>query len=426
MPKLIITKINSILYNFLWDGKREKIKRVTLIGNKLQGGLDMIDLETYINTMKLKWVKSLLSQDDANWKVIPKYHFQKFGSNFLIFYYNIDNINGLNAKHLPEFYSNLLNTWIKSSYKHGKQMLTFNDIRKQIIWGNQFIKLNKKCLVFPSWINSNLIFINDIINEQGEIKENFILTKLDDKRNWISELAKIIKALPNDWKRLLKTKSSYKTKVKTTLSLSIGNLDFMECNNKAIYQQLLSTKFQTPIAHRFWNDKFSETLPWSEIYNFINRIQDNRYKQYKYRVINNIFPTRAIRYKWKMVNSPNCLQCHELEDYEHVFTTCSSVQLFWEKVISVFKKCGIESNIKTLKAIVVGYKVSHTDYMYVNIILTIVGFCIYKSYFLSENWTMYYDIYNTFTREIQILLHLLKYKGLKNSFISRVEKAIFH
>ena len=175
VPKLIITKINSILYNFLWDGKREKIKRVTLIGNKLQGGLDMIDLETYINTMKLKWVKSLLSQDDANWKVIPKYHFQKFGSNFLIFYYNIDNINGLNAKHLPEFYSNLLNTWIKSSYKHGKQMLTFNDIRKQIIWGNQFIKLNKKCLVFPSWINSNLIFINDIINEQGEIKKTLFL-----------------------------------------------------------------------------------------------------------------------------------------------------------------------------------------------------------------------------------------------------------
>ena len=171
VPHLIITKINSMLYNFLWDGKREKIKRVTLIGNKLKGGLDMIDIETYINTLKLKWVKALISQDDANWKIIPQYHFQQFGNNFLVFYYNTDNIKSLNVKQLPEFYINLLDIWIKTSNVKGKQISTFNDIRKQIIWGNQFIKLKEKCLVFPSWINSNLIFINDIINERGEIKE---------------------------------------------------------------------------------------------------------------------------------------------------------------------------------------------------------------------------------------------------------------
>ena len=107
------------------------------------------------------------------------------------------------------------------------------------------------------------------------------------------------------------------------------------------------------------------------------------------------------------------------------FFNCTCVQLYWEKIKAVFKKCGIENNIQDLKTIVVGYKITHTDYFYVNVILTVVGFCIYKSYFLSENWTHYIDIYNIFIREIQILLYLLKYKGLKSSFISRVKKAMF-
>ena len=126
-----------------------------------------------------------------------------------------------------------------------------------------------------------------------------------------------------------------------------------------------------------------------------------------------------------MENSPNCLTCGGIEDYEHVFVNCLNVQVFWRKIVSIFKTCGIERDIQNLKTLVVGYKITHTDYFYVNIFLTIVGFCIYKSYFLSENWTLHFDIYKVFIQEVQILLHLLKHRGLKNSFVSRVEKVMF-
>ena len=77
VPKDILNKINSMIYDFLWSGKREKIKRSTLIGNKLKGGLEMIDLDSYIRTIKLKWIKALTSDEYANWKLIPTYFFRK-------------------------------------------------------------------------------------------------------------------------------------------------------------------------------------------------------------------------------------------------------------------------------------------------------------------------------------------------------------
>ena len=36
-----------MLFNYLWGNNREKIKRATLIGNKLEGGLEMPDVEIY-------------------------------------------------------------------------------------------------------------------------------------------------------------------------------------------------------------------------------------------------------------------------------------------------------------------------------------------------------------------------------------------
>jgi hypothetical protein len=43
-----------------------------------------------------------------------------------------------------------------------------------------------KSLMFDNWINSDLIYINDILNENGEISQNLILDKLKYKNNWIN------------------------------------------------------------------------------------------------------------------------------------------------------------------------------------------------------------------------------------------------
>ena len=54
-----LTELNTILYNFLWSGKSEKIKRSTLIGSKWDSGINMVDVLSFAKNLKLKWIKSL-------------------------------------------------------------------------------------------------------------------------------------------------------------------------------------------------------------------------------------------------------------------------------------------------------------------------------------------------------------------------------
>jgi hypothetical protein len=60
----------------------------------------------------------------------------------------------------------------------------FAEIRKQIIWGNKFIMFKIKSLMFDNWINSDLIYINDILNEKPNRSQlySFIFHYLEENK----------------------------------------------------------------------------------------------------------------------------------------------------------------------------------------------------------------------------------------------------
>ena len=68
-PQGVIKEINSLLYDFLWDGKSDKIKRTEMINSYSKGGLKMIGIQSFHQSLKMKWVKGYLDDDNqAKWK----------------------------------------------------------------------------------------------------------------------------------------------------------------------------------------------------------------------------------------------------------------------------------------------------------------------------------------------------------------------
>ena len=53
----MLNELNQLFFNFIWDGKTEKIKHITLIGDIQEGGLKMIHLQSFITYLKVCWVK---------------------------------------------------------------------------------------------------------------------------------------------------------------------------------------------------------------------------------------------------------------------------------------------------------------------------------------------------------------------------------
>jgi hypothetical protein len=84
------------------------------------------------------------------------------------------------------------------SNKYTKIPSNSRTVRQEIIWRYQHIKFKNKSLIYLNWINDGIIFINDIVDHEGKLSENFILKKNSLKTNWISEFTlKIINSGPN-------------------------------------------------------------------------------------------------------------------------------------------------------------------------------------------------------------------------------------
>ena len=429
-----LTQFKKLIFNYIWQNKNEKIKRSTLCNDYQDGGLKMIDIDSYITSIYISWVKRLTTEEFSNWKVIPLYYFNKFGANFALFNMNPENIYDIPnlKKIMPEFYFEILKSWYKvhNSSKISKG-LNFKCIRQQFIWGNQSIKLNGKSLVFPNWIESDILFINDIIDKQGNISQKVILNKLKEKSNWIAELSKLKSAIKKEWKLMLKSNQSISTKVQIDRNL------YLETKNKAksicikklkpkdIYNYIKGIESDTPIGFIKWKKNFNlnSSNQLHDILNFtFHQLIDNKLKMFRWKLINYILPCKQLLYQWKIMKDNQCHICHQVDNYNHFFKECEFLQEFWIKVGSLLDKIKIGTHILSMQNLILGYKIPDSSYFDINVLLTIVLFAVYKSNYASELKHKYIDVYRVFKLEFlewyetSILLERKCSKFLKETF----------
>jgi hypothetical protein len=81
----------------------------------------------------------------------------QFGKVWLIFKMNIDvKKHKQFLNNIPEFYKNVLTSWIKTGGGQLSSPLTFSNVRKQILWGNRFITFD--IMIIMVQLRKNLFF----------------------------------------------------------------------------------------------------------------------------------------------------------------------------------------------------------------------------------------------------------------------------
>jgi len=74
-----------MIFNFIWEGKPSKIKKMTLVGEKSKGGLKMIDFEVMNTAFKIVWIKRICQSSDSSWKTLAEHFFREHGGlSFLL------------------------------------------------------------------------------------------------------------------------------------------------------------------------------------------------------------------------------------------------------------------------------------------------------------------------------------------------------
>ena len=68
-PREVISRLTKVLHKYLWNGKSEKINRTTLTKRASEGGVGMVNINTYVSALKISWIRRLLSKP-STWSTI--------------------------------------------------------------------------------------------------------------------------------------------------------------------------------------------------------------------------------------------------------------------------------------------------------------------------------------------------------------------
>lgn len=158
VPEHVVKEVNREIFKCLWNYKREKIKQNTLIGNYNEGGLNMLDFQTQIFALKVKWVNRLLTETDHAWSHLAMSFLEKVCVDVrLIFHSNVTNSQFLpRCESIPKLYIQML---------------------------DMLILENKKVIFFSNWVTSDILYVKDICTVRDFISTEMLVQKLTNSSN---------------------------------------------------------------------------------------------------------------------------------------------------------------------------------------------------------------------------------------------------
>ena len=190
--KTIVNDLEIFFFKFIWNGKPDKIKRLTLIGLYNKGGLNMTHIQSFINYMKIKWIKRIHDQPDGSW--------QKFLSTIFNINLEAEGLCRLNRKKLIELKQSVTNNFwkdvIESVILLKKDNLSMSEYLQQDI--RNFCPISEFDY-YTKWRANNVYCLNDLLKYDGHFK-SFEEFKNQSGCNNFLKYYQIINKVPKEWK----------------------------------------------------------------------------------------------------------------------------------------------------------------------------------------------------------------------------------
>ena len=406
VPAEFVKEVNSTIFSFIWNFKPDKIKRKTLIGPVCKGGLNMINFEDVVKSLKFSWVNRYCESAGSHWCARLDSLLSKVGGAFL-FQCNFD-LNLLNLNNLPPFYKNILKVWQELNFK---EPLNANEFKQEFLWNNRFIKTNGKTIYYKTWVNKDILKISDLLDNHDQILSFESFKRKFSVRCTFLDYAGVLAAIPKAWKNEITSNIVCGV---SELSKAVSNSDDMVSTKKARLM-LTERSFSPPIVEITLRNLVSNV---KDVYELPFRVTvENKLRSFQYKLVHNIIPTNFSLYKMKIKESPHCEHCRcQNETLLHRFCECPEVKLFWEDVIECWNTNRSENFNPTWLEILYGYRPENTSLHAFNHYLLIAKYHVYLARNLSE------------TPSIKVFLALLESRvkcerqmAIKNSSFKKYE-----
>ena len=327
-----VKEIDNLIFDFVWNSKKAKIKRSVLKREISKGGLNIPDFESMVKTSRLKWITRIKNGTESPWRfILDEYLSHKSIHLNTLLHANYDiNRLGLDKSKVSHFYIETLTAWSQLSNTQPTD-------KRNFIWYNKNILINNISVFYKDFSDAGLWYVTDLYDPNTGTLVPFTMwvNRGVSKNNWIK------------WMGLIKSCQKMESNPQDIsenciLSLCVqtanGLCPLLKCQSKFIYNELLKAKLGDtvvpPRVCKHIGPEFDVTQDdWKSIYRRANTYPTStKTREFQYKFLHDILVNDYWLFKWKINESGLCKVCrHSLDNIKHVFWDCEHTTNFWQQ-----------------------------------------------------------------------------------------------
>ena len=345
-----IKQVQTQIYQFLWDGKPDKIKRSQLTQQYKKAGLQMLDIKNFIKSLKISWFRRLIENTDNPWiypfrtTIAPVYSLYELGDL---------NIISLARNSKNEFWKSAL--FALKDYLAKVSLEESFNVLNVPLWLNS--NISKYPIYLKSWSDKGISTIGDVLDSNyNMLSPEEIFNKYNVNTDFLTQL------------RLRRVVTSY---ISNNDILQINNLSYTRPHVPYLVSKLRSKNknniYKTLIkddSFNYFNPKWEVDLgqqiddqTFSKAFNICFKTVENNYiKWHQYKILTRILGIKSKLCKMKIKDDAICRLCknHE-ETLIHLFAKCPKISPLWDNIsIWIRNKLNIIINFTDID-IILGY-----------------------------------------------------------------------
>ena len=312
-----VNELDTLLFNFIWNNGKPLIAKNTLIQPIHLGGLKMVSVSEVIKTTQIMWIKRLANPTEAKWKVLSLY-FMGITKDQLF--------RKLRCSSTNKFYHDLLESWFDFIIV---KPATLNELLAEPLFYNDLFKIGSQHISteYLDWAQAGITIVADILQCNGSFLSR---TEVETQFNIVIPFLKYHKIVSSIKQKVSTLKTTSKTSTTSIQNLCLKNLS--KIRSQQVYCQYINHLYQTPTSQNKWVAyyPFLDTINWKSLYLLPKKIvKSTNLLSLQYKILHRVFNCNQKLFLWKIIDSPNCIECGEIDTLEHFFFHCEPSRSFW-------------------------------------------------------------------------------------------------
>ena len=380
MSKVLECKLKKPITDFIWSGRKLKIRYENLTLEKERGGRKLVNIAARDKSMKIEWVKRLDGSDPTLLQ-LALYHLNTKLKDAVFWscYLKRTDIKMLKIKN--KFWYDTLSSWTDVNFHVPTSV---QEVASQILWYNSHIRIAGEPVIFEEMADHGLLYIKDLFNDNGIMNVHQI-NELYNAEMTVMQYNLLITAIPREWKLMLKQ-----------------SVDENE-HHESLYQMLAKHDKWSPKTYEILNSHHdglfqimnSIEKAYGEEYTFeqiericlsINRCTDVvKYRSFQYRILYNAVLCNNRLSKMGIVESDKCQWCKNCKETpKHLFVECEKAKEIWKDMSKYVRQTyNIDCSFRDLNVITSYFDLK--DLTFLNLITIVVKQKLYASKFSKRN-----------------------------------------